>query len=75
MRRRHPKKEVEATLRSIERLGWMVTPTRSGHRWGAATCGRGCVVSIWSTPRSPGNHAKAILRAFDRCPHVEVDRD
>lgn len=68
-RTRHSKKEVEAALRYAESQGWTVTPTSSGHRWGKAECGRGCVISIWSTPRNPGNHAKQIRRAVDRCPH------
>jgi hypothetical protein len=60
MRRRHPKKEVEAALRYAEGQGWLIAPTTSGHRWGVARCGLGCSVSIWSTPKNPGNHGKAV---------------
>ena len=65
-RRRHSKKEVEQALRQA---GWTVTPMKAGHRWGKAECGAGCCLSIWSTPKSPGNHAKAIGHAVKRCPH------
>lgn len=79
-RARHPKKEVEAALAELEDAGWAVVPTASGHRWGVARCaesGRsGCQVSIWSTPRSPDNHARQLWRALDRCNHVpERDSD
>lgn len=72
-RSRHPKKDVEVALAYAEKAGWDVVSRSSGHRWGVARCGQagrsGCQVSIWSTPRSPGNHAKQIRRAVDRCPH------
>lgn len=68
-RNRHSKKEIEQALRAIEDGGWTVTPTATGHRWGKAECGNGCSLSVWSTPKSPGNHAKQIRRAADRCPH------
>jgi predicted RNA binding protein YcfA (HicA-like mRNA interferase family) len=66
---RHSKKEVEAALQYAEQHGWTVFPTKGGHRWGKAQCGQGCTVSIWSTPRNPGNHAKQIQRAVDKCSH------
>lgn len=28
----------------------------------------GCMVAVWSTPKHPENHAKAIRRAVARCP-------
>lgn len=46
-----------------------MTPTKAGHRWGKAECGSGCVLSIWSTPKNPQNHAKQMIRAVARCPH------
>ena len=73
-RRRHPKKEVEEALREAENAGWTVAPSPSGHRWGSVHCsaGRaGCRLSIFSTPRNPGNHARHIRRALIRCPHGE----
>jgi hypothetical protein len=70
---RHPKKDVEAALEYANGRDWTVTRTASGHRWGVAICGRGCSVSIWSTPKNPGNHAKAIRRAVEACPHSPAD--
>lgn len=78
-RPRHPKKEVEAAVAVAEEAGWTVTPTSSGHRWGVMRCSEasrsGCQVSIWSTPRNAGNHAKQIHRALDRCPHEWSDTE
>lgn len=67
----HSKKEVEKALKGAEAAGWTVIATAAGHRWGKVECGKGCVISIWSTPRSPGNHAKQIARAVRNCPHDE----
>ncbi|MDE2977517.1 MAG: hypothetical protein OXU63_08345 [Acidobacteriota bacterium] len=73
MRRRHPKKEVEAAVREAEKAGWTVTLNRRGYRWGVMKCGEasrsGCRESIWSTPRDPVNHAKRLRRVIKRCPH------
>lgn len=69
MRGRHPKKEVERALRYCEGSGWEVETTASGHSWGAARCGMGCRVSVWSTPKNQDNHARVIRRAADKCPH------
>lgn len=77
-RRRHPKKDVEGALAEAEESGWRIEPTSSGYRWGVMRCPEesreGCQVSIWSTPRNPGNHPKQIRRALDRCPHAEDER-
>ncbi|MBC8194444.1 MAG: hypothetical protein H8E69_01600 [Actinobacteria bacterium] len=78
-RARHPKKDVEGALADAEEAGWAVTPTGAGHRWGVMLCGetgrQGCQISIWSTPRNPGNHARQIRRSIDRCPHEWPDRE
>lgn len=72
-RTRHPKKDVEQALRFAEEYGWTVTPTASGHRWGEMVCtddGRdACRVSIWSTPKNPGNHANRLRQRVRNCPH------
>jgi hypothetical protein len=31
-------------------------------------------VSIWSTPKVPANHARALRRAVDRCPHIKDEQ-
>ena len=72
-RRRHPKKEIEVALRYAEDHGWAVEPKASGHAWGEIRCSfgaqGGCRVSVWSTPRDAGNHAKHMMRRVDACPH------
>lgn len=75
MRRpRHPSKEIEAAICELEALGWRYRSAGgSAHCWGRLLCPRhdrtGCQISIWSTPRSPDNHAAAIRRAGRRCDH------
>jgi len=77
-RRRHPKKDVEAALKEAEAAGWEVIPTASGHRWGVMRCSEtsreGCQVSVWSTPRNPGDHARQLRRAIERCPHSTEEK-
>ncbi|MGY8527383.1 hypothetical protein [Paracidovorax citrulli] len=71
----HHNKEIEAGLRFTERHGWRVD-VRGSHAWGwiycpyndaQCRCGEFCVTSIWSTPRSPENHARALRRVVQRC--------
>jgi hypothetical protein len=38
-------------------------------------CGEFCVVSIWSTPGSAGNHAKQVRRVVDNCRIRGLERD
>jgi hypothetical protein len=72
-RTKHPKKDVEQALRFAEENGWLVRPTASGHRWGEMICGHTdadrCRISIWSTPKNPGNHADRLGRKVRNCPH------
>lgn len=74
-RSRHPSKEIEAALRFAELNGWRVEQGGS-HAWGQiycpynsrdCRCGDFCRISIWSTPRNPENHAKAIRRVVTHC--------
>ena len=71
----HPKKEVEEALRHAEAHGWRID-IATGHAWGriycpfnddSCRCGEFCITSIWSTPRNPGSHARAIRRVVDKC--------
>ena len=71
----HPKKEIEAALRHAESQGWRVE-TGGSHAWGklycpynndGCRCGEFCIACIWSTPKNPGNHARAIRRVVDHC--------
>ena len=71
-RPRHPKKAIEKAVQYAESLGWRVELSK-GHAWGRLLCphrGRdGCIVGVYSTPRSPDNHARHIQREIDLCPH------
>jgi hypothetical protein len=71
----HPKKEVEQAIRYAEGNGWRVEVGGS-HAWGRmycpyndaeCRCGDFCIVSIWSTPKSPGNLARKLKRVVDNC--------
>ncbi len=77
-RSRHPDQEIEEAVAYAEELGWRVVPTK-GHGWGRLYCAHadrdGCMIPVWSTPRSTGNHARALVRAIDRCPHQERKED
>ena len=74
-RSRHPSKEIEEALEHAEDHGWRVEQGGS-HAWGKikcpfndGACGSGdwCMTSVWSTPRSPENHARKLRRLVDRC--------
>ena len=55
--------------------GWRVE-VDGAHAWGRiycpyndeeCRCGEFCITSVWSTPKNPGNHARAIKRVVDNC--------
>lgn len=73
-RPKHPNKEIEAAVAHAESKGWRYKAAgKSAHCWGRLLCPdatpAGCQMSVWSTPRSPENHAKQIKRMVKRCPH------
>jgi hypothetical protein len=74
----HPSKEIEAAVAYAEAQGWRWRKVK-GHAWGTLLCARhdrdGCFIFVWSTPRSPENHAKQIRRGVDRCPHKDYSND
>jgi hypothetical protein len=66
----HPNKHIREALKYAEKNGWQFIKSR-GHAYGIIRCGHGhrdCQKSIWSTPRSPENHAKDIRDKVDSCP-------
>ncbi len=71
-RLRHPNKEIEAAISAAEDLGWTVYISPKGHAWGHLYCPKndrdGCIISVWSTPRSKENHARSITRKVKLCP-------
>ncbi|GAA1684232.1 hypothetical protein GCM10009830_34410 [Glycomyces endophyticus] len=76
---RHPNKHIRAAIEYMEAKGWKIKAS-GGHAWGRAFCpggGSGCRPprSIWSTPRSPEDFAKLLLRDAAECPHgTEADQ-
>ncbi|MFW6349627.1 MAG: hypothetical protein ACOC3U_04545 [Thiohalospira sp.] len=74
-RPRHGNKVIENALVYAESEGWRIEKA-SGHAWGRlycpwnddeCRCGEFCIVSIWSTPRNPEAHARAIRRVVEGC--------
>jgi hypothetical protein len=74
----HPNKEIEAAILYAEWNGWRFVKTK-GHGWCRLLCPsgtrEGCQISVWSTPRNPEGHARAIRRGIDRCEHGADDED
>lgn len=74
VRSRHPNKEIEEAVSYAEQRGWTLVPAK-GHAWGRLYCKHhdrdGCMISVWSTPKNAGNHARALIRTIDRCPHEQ----
>ncbi|HAU5562884.1 MULTISPECIES: hypothetical protein [Enterobacterales] len=78
-RKRHPHKEIESVLRYAEVQGWKIV--QGGHHaWGKmycpensaeCRCGDFCITCIWSTPKSPENHARMLKRVVDNCSRVK----
>lgn len=72
----HPDKHIEAAVAYAELNGWTVKLS-NGHAWGRLLCAfhdrDGCMLSVWSTPRNAQNHAKDLIRAVNRCPHIEEE--
>ena len=75
VRAAHPNKDIEAALRYAQANGWRIELGGS-HAWGRVycpyndqqcRCGEFCIASIWSTPKNPSNHARAIRRIVDHC--------
>jgi hypothetical protein len=73
VRPRHPNKEIESAVAYAEAHGW-TWKKATGHAWARLLCAHhdrdGCQISVWSTPKVPEHHARAIMRAVDRCPHA-----
>jgi len=78
--KRHANKEIRAAVAYALARGWrFVEPGGSAHAWGRLYCPLqsrdGHTISVWSTPRSPQDHAKDIRRDVDTCPHsLPVER-
>lgn len=75
-RPRHPNKHIERAVQYAESLGWQVRMSNQ-HAWGRLFCPHstreGCIISVWSTPHNPENHARHLRRDVDACPHGKED--
>jgi hypothetical protein len=67
---RRPNTDIRKAIVDARRAGWTVEKAKgAGHRWGTLSCGHGCAVSIAGTPRRPGDIAKRIREAIEKCEH------
>lgn len=83
-RNKHPKREIEDALQAAEAAGWTLKEGK-GHAWGIlycpygntpdCRCGMFCRTSVWSTPESPANHAKDLLRVVRNCSQRQAAQD
>jgi hypothetical protein len=74
VRPKHPNKEIEQAIKYAESKGWRyIASGSSAHAWGRLFCPlasrEGHSMSVWSTPKSPENHARQIRRNVDACEH------
>ncbi len=82
-RSRHTRKEIEEVLQKLEAEGWMIVPGK-GHVWGLLRCPRNseecrcgvfCQMSVWSTPKDPGRHARQLYQKATACVFREGETD
>ena len=81
--KKHPHKDINDAVNYAVENGWEIIETgSSSHAWGRLKCpyndldyrcGKFCLKSIWSTPKSPPNHAKQIRRIVNGC--INKDKD
>jgi hypothetical protein len=70
----HSNKPIREAVDYALENGWTLKLAGPrAHVWGVLYCHhaerQGCRRAVYSTPRSPEDHAKDIRRAVDRCPH------
>ena len=66
----HPNKHIQAASAYAISQGWLFRAS-NGHAFGRLQCAlpqhREHMMSIWSTPKNPEQHAKQIRRKVDEC--------
>jgi hypothetical protein len=67
-------KHIREAIGYAQERGWTFTKASGrAHIFGTLWCPRGgrdgCRFRVYSTPRSPEDHARRIRRAVDGCPH------
>ena len=83
-RKKHPYKEIEKALCHAETKGWRIQQSKgSAHSWGQMLCplnnaycraGRYCRLSIWSTPKSPFDHARNLMKIVNKCEFLNEEK-
>jgi hypothetical protein len=70
----HSKKQIRDALDDAYTAGFDIYETPAGHRWGYLECGKcGQRGTVWSTPKSPDNHAKQLRRFMQRHRHDDAE--
>lgn len=68
----HSNKEISSVIEFALEQGWRFRKSK-GHVFGRLFCPanrRGaCIVSVYSTPRVPHNHAEYIRKEVNNCEH------
>lgn len=68
--KKHPNKHIQAAIEYALSRGWRLKPS-NGHAFGRLICDMpdhaDHMMSIWSAPANPENHAKQIHRKVDSC--------
>lgn len=68
---KHPNKHIQSAIHYAERHGWQrISSGKSSHCFCRLRCLKGHAehqMSVWSTPKSPENHAKQIIRKVNEC--------
>lgn len=72
MRKQHSDKQIQVAIEFALQHGWaLIDAGRSAHCFAKLRCGiaghREHMMSIWSTPANPENHAKQIVRKVRQC--------
>jgi len=70
----HPNKHIREAVDHAVTNGWrLVKSGPRAHAWGRLYCPvqtrGGCIITVYSTPRVPENHAGYIRRRVQACPH------
>ena len=69
--KKHPNKQLREAIKHAMANGWEIAEAgKSAHAFCRVRCAGGHTehqMSIWSTPKSPENHAKQILHKVQQC--------
>jgi len=76
----HPDKHIREAMQFAESLGWTFTEAGPhGHAYGFLYCPHherdGCIVTVYSTPKTPYIAAQRIIRKVKKCPHGDSENE